>query len=203
MTEWLTLRWEARTMRSFKSYKASTLPTWLGIRVASSTASLAQIVEEIRQAGTDPRSTSSLRPVKDGPVSRTSSLRAGDCRPTRGVLTISAGGSGSTPSRRKDPAFLLGAGWEGGGKDVAVAVWWDFENCNVPVGIEVYKVGVNIVSGLRMCGFKGPVSISAYGDILQLSRSTQEALASTGIRLHHIPSGLFSHHIRSPRPTIG
>ncbi|KAG6542739.1 hypothetical protein Mapa_015814 [Marchantia paleacea] len=107
-----------------------------------------------------------------------------------GAVQYSSGSSGrSGGGRRKDPSLLYGAGWEGSGEDVAVAVWWDFENCNVPQGIEVYKVGVNIVSGLRLSGFKGPVSISAYGDTVQLSRTTQEALAATGIRLHHIPSG--------------
>ncbi|KAL3698829.1 hypothetical protein R1sor_012905 [Riccia sorocarpa] len=106
-----------------------------------------------------------------------------------GAAHYSNGSSGRSSSRKRDPSLLYGAGWEGGGEDVPVAVWWDFENCNVPQGIEVYRVGVNIVSGLRSSGFRGTVSISAYGDTLQLSRSTQEALASTGIRLHHVPSG--------------
>ncbi|EFJ11564.1 hypothetical protein SELMODRAFT_47954, partial [Selaginella moellendorffii] len=67
-------------------------------------------------------------------------------------------------------------------------VWWDFEDCDIPAGIPATNVSNNIISGLRTRGFKGPVSIDAYGDTWQLSRSTQEALASTGISLHHLPS---------------
>ncbi|XP_024534961.1 uncharacterized protein LOC9657426 isoform X3 [Selaginella moellendorffii] len=86
-------------------------------------------------------------------------------------------------------AAVYGAGWDAGGAAVKIGVWWDFENCNVPYGIDAHRVGLNIVSGLRSSGFKGPVSISGYGDMLQLSRCVQESLSATGIRLHHVPSG--------------
>lgn len=76
-------------------------------------------------------------------------------------------------------------------KDVDISVWWDFENCGVPKEIEKYYVSSNITSGLRNSGFRGPVSIHGYGDTIQLSRKVQEALTSTGISLHHVPSGNF------------
>ncbi|XP_002987477.2 uncharacterized protein LOC9629277 [Selaginella moellendorffii] len=87
-----------------------------------------------------------------------------------------------------DPRSLYGSGWDAGPRAVRVAVWWDFEDCDIPAGIPATNVSNNIISGLRTRGFKGPVSIDAYGDTWQLSRSTQEALASTGISLHHLPS---------------
>ncbi|KAJ7546065.1 hypothetical protein O6H91_08G023000 [Diphasiastrum complanatum] len=89
----------------------------------------------------------------------------------------------------KESSVIYGAGWSAGGEEVKISVWWDFENCNVPTGIPAHKVSLNIVSALRMSGFKGPVTIAAYGDTLQLSRSVQEALCSTGIQIHHVPSG--------------
>jgi len=98
-------------------------------------------------------------------------------------------GSDVVTKKKRAPPHLYGAGWEQGWEDVRISVWWDFENCHIPVGFEVHKVGYNIVSGLRTSGFKGPVSIAAYGDILQISRSAQEALTSTGIRLCHVPCG--------------
>ncbi|WJX34602.1 hypothetical protein P8452_22702 [Trifolium repens] len=74
-------------------------------------------------------------------------------------------------------------------RNVRVSVWWDFENCNVPVGVNVSKVAPAITDAVRANGIKGPVHITAFGDVLQLSRSNQEALAFTGIHLSHIPNG--------------
>lgn len=34
---------------------------------------------------------------------------------------------------------------------------------------------------------KGPIAIYAYGDVVQLSRSSQEALVASGISLNHVP----------------
>ncbi|KAL8234495.1 hypothetical protein R6Q59_020595 [Mikania micrantha] len=74
-------------------------------------------------------------------------------------------------------------------RSVRVSVWWDFENCQVPCNVNVYKVTQFITSAVRTVGIKGPIQITAFGDVLQLSRSNQEALSSTGINLTHIPNG--------------
>lgn len=70
-----------------------------------------------------------------------------------------------------------------------VSVWWDFENCNLPAGVNVFKVAHTITAAVRSNGIKGPVTITAFGDVMQLSRANQEALSSTGINLTHIPNG--------------
>ncbi|CAJ2641592.1 unnamed protein product [Trifolium pratense] len=74
-------------------------------------------------------------------------------------------------------------------RNVRVSVWWDFENCNIPAGVNVSKVAPAITDAVRANGIKGPVHITAYGDVLQLSRPNQEALAFTGIHLSHVPNG--------------
>ncbi|XP_043698287.1 uncharacterized protein LOC122649008 [Telopea speciosissima] len=74
-------------------------------------------------------------------------------------------------------------------RNVKVSVWWDFENCSVPSGTNVFKVTQRIMSALRANGMKGPVTITAFGDVMQISRSNQEALSSTGVCLNHIPHG--------------
>ncbi|KAL4588403.1 hypothetical protein LXL04_001288 [Taraxacum kok-saghyz] len=74
-------------------------------------------------------------------------------------------------------------------RNVRVSVWWDFENCSIPCNVNVYKVTQCITAAVRSVGIKGPIQITAFGDVLQLSRSNQEALSSTGINLTHIPNG--------------
>ncbi|KAA8530997.1 hypothetical protein F0562_005712 [Nyssa sinensis] len=74
-------------------------------------------------------------------------------------------------------------------RNVRVSVWWDFENCTLPAGANVFKVSQRITAAIRANGIKGPIQITAFGDVLQLSRSNQEALSSTGINLTHIPHG--------------
>ncbi|KAJ7956961.1 meiosis arrest female protein 1-like [Quillaja saponaria] len=74
-------------------------------------------------------------------------------------------------------------------RNVRVSVWWDFENCHLPVGVNVFKIANAITAAVRTNGIKGPVQITAFGDVLQLSRPNQEALSSTGINLTHIPNG--------------
>ncbi|XP_031500988.1 uncharacterized protein LOC116264751 isoform X2 [Nymphaea colorata] len=73
------------------------------------------------------------------------------------------------------------------GRDVKVSVWWDFENCSVPAGVSVRRVAQRITSALRASGIRGPVTITAFGDTAQLSRSAQEALNATGVGLTHVP----------------
>ncbi|CAA6660540.1 unnamed protein product [Spirodela intermedia] len=73
-------------------------------------------------------------------------------------------------------------------KSVKVAVWWDFENCSIPSGVNAFRVPHRITSALRAHGIRGPVSITAFGDVAQLSRSTQEALYTSGVCLNHVPN---------------
>ncbi|KAK4772755.1 hypothetical protein SAY86_014530 [Trapa natans] len=74
-------------------------------------------------------------------------------------------------------------------RNVRVSVWWDFENCHIPIGVNVFRVAQTITAAVRANGMKGPVQITAFGDVLQLSRANQEALSCTGINLTHIPNG--------------
>ncbi|KAK8710018.1 hypothetical protein V6N13_145362 [Hibiscus sabdariffa] len=74
-------------------------------------------------------------------------------------------------------------------RQVKVSVWWDFENCSPPVGFNAFKISHMITSAVRANGIKGPVQITAFGDISQLSRTNQEALSATGINLSHVPNG--------------
>ncbi|KAJ7527872.1 hypothetical protein O6H91_16G074700 [Diphasiastrum complanatum] len=79
----------------------------------------------------------------------------------------------------------------GGGDDckVKISVWWDIENCMVPSIVRPHDVARNISKALRQENYRGPISISAYGDTYRLSDEVQTAITSTGINLHHIPSG--------------
>lgn len=61
----------------------------------------------------------------------------------------------------------------------------------MPSGVNVFRVAQAITAALRGNGIKGPVQITAFGDVSQLSRANQEALSSTGINLAHIPNGFF------------
>ncbi|CAH9070399.1 unnamed protein product [Cuscuta europaea] len=74
-------------------------------------------------------------------------------------------------------------------RNVKVSVWWDFENCTLPPGVNVFRVAHSITAAVRASGIKGPIQITAFGDIVQLPRANQEALSSTGINLTHIPNG--------------
>ncbi|KAL5714929.1 hypothetical protein ACHQM5_016828 [Ranunculus cassubicifolius] len=74
-------------------------------------------------------------------------------------------------------------------RNVKVSVWWDIENCHIPNGVDPIKTSLNITSALRSNGIKGPVSITAFGDFIQLNKFTQESLSVTGISLNHVPNG--------------
>ncbi|KAL5555757.1 hypothetical protein UlMin_037993 [Ulmus minor] len=74
-------------------------------------------------------------------------------------------------------------------RNVRVSVWWDFENCNLPAGVNAIKVAQTITAAIRANGIKGPIEITAFGDMLQLSRTNQVTLSSTGVTLTHIPRG--------------
>ncbi|CBI39663.3 unnamed protein product, partial [Vitis vinifera] len=94
--------------------------------------------------------------------------------------------------------MAAGGGSGGGGSGVAEAqysgaktsVWWDIENCQVPKGCEPHSIAQNISSALFTMNYKGPVSISAYGDTHRIPPPVQQALSSTGIALNHVPAGV-------------
>ncbi|KAL2240159.1 uncharacterized protein LOC105171114 [Sesamum indicum] len=87
-------------------------------------------------------------------------------------------GSGFHPRRQEEES-----------RSVRVSVWWDFENCNLPLNTNVFRVAQCITNAVRANGIKGPIQITAFGDVMQISRTNQEALSSTGISLTHVPSG--------------
>ncbi|CAA7027132.1 unnamed protein product [Microthlaspi erraticum] len=95
----------------------------------------------------------------------------------------SGSGSGSSHSSSRRPQH------DEESRSVKVSVWWDFQKCNLPVGANAFKVAQSITGAIRNSGIKGPISITAFGDILHLPRSNQEALSATGISLTHVPQG--------------
>ncbi|KAI3966602.1 hypothetical protein MKX01_011400 [Papaver californicum] len=111
----------------------------------------------------------------------------------RGVSHFSSSPSYDSPpsssSSSSEERRMLWKNHEEERKTVRVSVWWDFENCQVPNGVNVAKVAQRITSALRTNGIKGPVTITAFGDVLQLSRANQESLSATGISLYHVPCG--------------
>ncbi|GFP80693.1 meiosis arrest female protein 1 [Phtheirospermum japonicum] len=76
-----------------------------------------------------------------------------------------------------------------GRRIVPVSVWWDFENCNLPPNTNVFRVGQCITNAVRANRINGPIQITAFGDVMQIPRTNQEAISSTGITLIHVPSG--------------
>uniref|UniRef100_A0A7N0ZXM2 HTH OST-type domain-containing protein n=1 Tax=Kalanchoe fedtschenkoi TaxID=63787 RepID=A0A7N0ZXM2_KALFE len=74
-------------------------------------------------------------------------------------------------------------------RNVRVSVWWDLETCNLPLAANAYRIPHNITAALRANGIRGPLHISAFGNVFKLPKTTQDALSSTGITLSHIPSG--------------
>lgn len=76
-------------------------------------------------------------------------------------------------------------------RNVRVSVWWDFENCNIPVGVNEFKVTQTITAAIRANGMMGPIQINAFGDVSQLSKSRHKALISTGVLINHVPRGFF------------
>ncbi|CAM8931210.1 unnamed protein product [Rhodiola kirilowii] len=73
---------------------------------------------------------------------------------------------------------------------VKTSVWWDIENCQVSKGLDPHTIAQNISSALEKINYRGPVSISAYGDTNQIPAAVQHALNSTGIALNHVPAGV-------------
>ncbi|OMO89582.1 hypothetical protein CCACVL1_07753, partial [Corchorus capsularis] len=74
-------------------------------------------------------------------------------------------------------------------RQIKVSVWWDFENCSLPSGVNGFRIAHLITAAVRANGIKGPIQITAFGDVIQLNRAHQEALSSTGINMTHVPRG--------------
>ncbi|KAE8802555.1 hypothetical protein D1007_21744 [Hordeum vulgare] len=73
---------------------------------------------------------------------------------------------------------------------VKTSVWWDIENCAVPRSCDPQLIVQNMSSALATAGYRGPISVSAYGDTHRMARNVQRALSSTGVSLHHVPAGI-------------
>nr|CAD1828620.1 unnamed protein product [Ananas comosus var. bracteatus] len=87
-------------------------------------------------------------------------------------------------------AAAAAAAGEGPYSEAKTSVWWDIENCQVPRACDPHLIAQNISSALAALGYRGPVSISAYGDTSNISPAAQHALSSTGIALNHVPAGI-------------
>ncbi|KMZ58573.1 hypothetical protein ZOSMA_75G00060 [Zostera marina] len=74
-------------------------------------------------------------------------------------------------------------------EQITTHVWWDIENCRIPIGVNSYKVTNRIKSALRSNGIDGPVMIRAHGDMLQFNQETcLTPLIKTGVYLKHVPN---------------
>ncbi|KAK3119828.1 hypothetical protein QOZ80_9AG0675940 [Eleusine coracana subsp. coracana] len=72
-------------------------------------------------------------------------------------------------------------------KAVKVTVWWDFQICEIPPGVNPFRIGPRVSAALRGAGIRGPVEFNAFGDVTLLPRNDQEALAATGFTFSHVP----------------
>jgi hypothetical protein len=73
-------------------------------------------------------------------------------------------------------------------KAVKVTVWWDFQRCRLPRGASPRHLAPRVTEALRRAGIRGPVEITAFGDVGCIPPAEQEALADTGVALSHVPS---------------
>ncbi|CAL4982355.1 unnamed protein product [Urochloa decumbens] len=78
--------------------------------------------------------------------------------------------------------------WEEESKAVKVAVWWDFQKCCLPPSVNPRCLGPRVTAALRGAGIRGPVEITAFGDVTRAPRADLEVLTDTGITLSHSPS---------------
>ncbi|PIA41142.1 hypothetical protein AQUCO_02300145v1 [Aquilegia coerulea] len=107
----------------------------------------------------------------------------------RNKSSSTRGGGGEKETFQSFSSSSLSVEKEDLNRNVKISVWWDFENLGIPNGVNALKVAKNITTALRTNGIKGPVSITAFGDFIQITRNTQEVLSLSGINLHHIPNG--------------
>ncbi|CAD6258099.1 unnamed protein product [Miscanthus lutarioriparius] len=73
-------------------------------------------------------------------------------------------------------------------KAVKVTVWWDFQRCRLPRGASPRHLAPRVTEALRRAGIRGPIEITAFGDVGCIPPAEQEALADTGVALSHVPS---------------
>ncbi|XP_013597159.1 PREDICTED: uncharacterized protein LOC106305328 isoform X1 [Brassica oleracea var. oleracea] len=69
------------------------------------------------------------------------------------------------------------------------SVWWDIENCPVPKGWDAHSIAQKLNSALVNLNYRGPLTITAYGNTELIPKPVQQALSSAGISLNHVPSG--------------
>ncbi|CAN6912627.1 unnamed protein product [Brassica oleracea] len=69
------------------------------------------------------------------------------------------------------------------------SVWWDIENCPVPKGWDAHTIAQKLSSALVNLNYRGPLTITAYGNTELIPKPVQQALSSAGISLNHVPSG--------------
>ncbi|KAL0679651.1 hypothetical protein Bca4012_007632 [Brassica carinata] len=60
-------------------------------------------------------------------------------------------------------------------------VCWDIENCPIPKGCKAEEISQKISSALSKLNYRGPISISAYGNMNHIPPSVKKALSSTGV----------------------
>ncbi|XP_073126383.1 uncharacterized protein [Henckelia pumila] len=70
-----------------------------------------------------------------------------------------------------------------------IFVFWDLENCLPRKKSDVALISNNINLALERQNYKGPVSISAYGNVKVVKEFQQQQLTDSGIKLIHIPPG--------------
>uniref|UniRef100_A0A453HM74 NYN domain-containing protein n=1 Tax=Aegilops tauschii subsp. strangulata TaxID=200361 RepID=A0A453HM74_AEGTS len=85
-------------------------------------------------------------------------------------------------------------------KEVKVSVWWDFQKCQLPPGANPCRVAPRVTAALRAAGIRGPVEITAFGDVFVLPRPVQEVLAATGVAFSHVPTSCVLHLRQPPFP---
>lgn len=70
---------------------------------------------------------------------------------------------------------------------VKVTVWWDFQFCRLPAGVNPLRFASRVTAALRGAGIRGPVEINAFGDVTVLRPDEQQALNATGVSFSHVP----------------
>ncbi|CAN6826522.1 unnamed protein product [Brassica oleracea] len=71
-------------------------------------------------------------------------------------------------------------------EEAATWVCWDIENCPIPNGCKAEEISQKISSALSKLNYRGPISISAYGNMNHIPPSVKKALSSTGVVLNHV-----------------
>ncbi|KAH0894618.1 hypothetical protein HID58_057047, partial [Brassica napus] len=74
-------------------------------------------------------------------------------------------------------------------------VCWDIENCPIPKGCKAEEISQKISSALSKLNYRGPISISAYGNMNHIPPSVKKALSSTGVVLNHLHINSRGHYI--------